>query len=25
LARFQFKIDNYLKSLTLKEMFYEWL
>jgi Rrf2 family protein len=23
LARFQFKIDNYLKSLTLKEMFYE--
>jgi hypothetical protein len=25
LARFQFKIDNYLKSLTLQEMFYEWL
>jgi len=23
LARFQFKIDNYLKSLTLQEMFYE--
>jgi len=25
LKRFQFKIDNYLKSLTLQEMFYEWL
>jgi Rrf2 family protein len=25
LARFQFKIDNYLKSLNLEEMFYEQL
>jgi len=25
LAKFQYKIDDYLKSLTLQEMFYEWL